>query len=191
MEAAINELEIRLDILETNEPINRREGNIDQADALANASVKHPNGFSQLLYLLEGWRNSKIPSRNKWLTLDFGYGATIRLYVRCSTHLSPTKRGRRRYFDIAQIECAPTNGGLYTALFEWLCQELPGFGYDGLYIECVQPERFKAHLLSSGWVESPLNPDCFFWEFDNGRQANRQDAQPSVESQQRDSEGSV
>lgn len=33
MQAAINELEIYLEILETNEPINRAEGNIDQADS--------------------------------------------------------------------------------------------------------------------------------------------------------------
>lgn len=32
MEEAINELEICLSILENNEPINRREGNIEQAD---------------------------------------------------------------------------------------------------------------------------------------------------------------
>lgn len=32
MQAAINQLEIYLDVLETNEPINRAEGKIEQAD---------------------------------------------------------------------------------------------------------------------------------------------------------------
>ena len=39
MNAAIVELEIKLEILEINEPINRAEGNIEQADTeAANAS---------------------------------------------------------------------------------------------------------------------------------------------------------
>lgn len=39
MNAAINTLEIALSVMETNEPINRAEGNIEQADLeLANAT---------------------------------------------------------------------------------------------------------------------------------------------------------
>ena len=40
MNAAIAQLEITLNILETNEPINRAEGNIEQADLEAASAVE-------------------------------------------------------------------------------------------------------------------------------------------------------
>ena len=61
MKAAITELEIALETMETNEPINRAEGNTEQADLeAANAA-----DYRQALAVLKAASNGPIRSEPK------------------------------------------------------------------------------------------------------------------------------
>ncbi len=54
MNAAITQLEVTLDVLETNEPINRREGNIAQADLEASSAAEIREALTVLRSVAEG-----------------------------------------------------------------------------------------------------------------------------------------
>lgn len=126
--------------------------------------------FSALRELLNTWSSSRSP-RNSWLMVhsDSEPRVSIRLYLRRAMRRPPGRVALGWYFDIAQIECYPTGEGLFSELVGWLKQELPTQGYCGIYVECVQSTRLKRHLLSSGWVESTDDPNCFFWEFSDAK----------------------
>ena len=90
------------------------------------------------------------PRRNCWV-----YGSDMNVYVRKAAHYCPAVSRALRTFDVGSISVHRPGTGVFTRWYPQLRAWADEQGFQAVFIESVQNERFADSLRKRGLYEHP------------------------------------